>query len=115
MSAARGHWSGPREAGPDERWELVLYVAGRQAASRAARASLERLCRERLAGEYEWTVEVVDLRQCPERAGADQIFAVPTLVRRHPLPERKLLGDLDDIDAVASALGLPDPVRLERS
>jgi circadian clock protein KaiB len=85
--------------------ELYLYVAGQTAKSLAARANLLKLCDQHLAGRC--TIEVVDLLIEPARAASDQIFAIPTLVRRKPAPVRKIIGDLSDTRRVLDALGIP--------
>lgn len=60
------------------------------------------LIEEELAGMYEF--EVVDVLERPDLADEDGIFATPALVRRSPLPIRKLIGDLSDRDLVLSSL-----------
>ena len=85
-----------------ERWHLRLYVLNWEPRSAAAIANLKRLCERHLAGKYE--IEVVDLVKTPERSQQDQILAIPTVVRRCPLPERRAIGTLSDAEGVASAL-----------
>lgn len=92
------------DAGTDPRWELTLYLAGETAGSRRALRAIERLCETHLAGAY--TLETIDLREQPDRADQDQILAVPTLVRRHPPPLRKIIGDLSNTAQVLRGLGL---------
>ena len=75
-----------------ERWYLRLYIAGRSPESVLALANLRKLCDEFLAGRYE--IEVIDLVDRPELAKADQIVAIPTLVRVLPPPIKKIIGDL---------------------
>ncbi len=85
-----------------EEWVLRLYVAGQTPKSLAAFANLKRLCEEHLAGRY--TIEVIDLLEHPQLARGDQIFAVPTLVRRLPPPLRKIIGDLSNTEKVLVGL-----------
>ncbi|HEY7215630.1 MAG TPA: circadian clock KaiB family protein [Thermoanaerobaculia bacterium] len=87
-----------------ELWDLRLYVAGHTPKSVAAIANLQRLCEEHLAGKYR--VEVVDLVANPQLARADQILAIPTLVRRLPVPMRKIIGDLSNSERVLVGLDL---------
>ena len=87
-----------------EAWHLRLYVAGQSPKSLHALANLKRLCEERLPGHYE--IEVVDLVEQPQRAQADDILAIPTLVRRRPPPLRKVIGDLSDTARVLADLQL---------
>jgi len=88
----------------DEVWLLRLYVAGQSPKSLHAFANLEKLCEELLTGRYE--IEVVDLVEHPDRAQADDILAIPTLVRRHPAPLRKAIGDLSNTARVLVDLQL---------
>ncbi|KLK88357.1 hypothetical protein SZ63_04840 [Methanoculleus sediminis] len=85
-----------------EKWILRLYVAGQTPKSLAAFASIKRICEEHLAGRYE--IEVIDLLEHPQLARGDQIFAVPTLVRKLPPPLRKIIGDLSNTEKVLVGL-----------
>ena len=97
-------------AGGDDRWYLRLYVAGQSPKSLQAFANLKSLCEEHLAGRYE--IEIVDLVEDPALAQADDILAIPTLVRRLPPPLRKLIGDLSNTERVLVGLRLqPEPER----
>ena len=89
---------------PTAKWELRLYVAGQTAKSLQAFANLKRICEEHLEGEYR--IEIVDLLQNPQLAKGDQIFALPTLVRKLPEPVRKIIGDLSDTERVLVGLDL---------
>lgn len=91
-------------AKPDERWTLRLYVAGNTPKSMAAFGNLKRLCEERLRGRFR--IEVVDLLKHPRLAKDDQILAIPTVVRRLPLPARRIIGDLSNAERVQAGLGL---------
>ena len=75
-------------------WSLRLYVAGQTAKSIHAFDNLKLLCEEHLKGRYR--IEVIDLRENPQLARGDQIVAIPTLVRRLPLPLRTIIGDLSN-------------------
>jgi len=85
-------------------WELRLYVAGQTAKSLQAFANLKRICEEHLGGRYQ--IEVVDLMKNLELAKGDQIFALPTLVRKLPEPVRKIIGDLSNNEHVLVGLDL---------
>jgi circadian clock protein KaiB len=85
-------------------WTLRLYVAGQSPKSLRAFANLKKLCEEHLAGRYD--IEVIDLIADPARARSDDILAIPTLVRSLPLPLRKVIGDLSDIEGVLVGLRL---------
>ena len=85
-------------------WELRLYVAGQTAKSLLAFANLKRICEDHLGGRYQ--IEVFDLVKNPELARGDQIFALPTLVRKLPEPVRKIIGDLSNTERVLVGLDL---------
>lgn len=77
-----------------ERFEFRLYVTGATPASGRAILNLKALCEEHLPGRYE--LVVVDVYQQPELAEGDRVVATPTLIRKLPLPLRRLVGDLSD-------------------
>jgi len=83
---------------------LRLYVAGQTPKCVRAFENLKRICEEHLAGRYH--IEMVDLLQNPQLARGDQIFAVPTLVRRLPEPIKKIIGDLSNTERVLVGLDL---------
>ena len=85
-------------------WELRLYVAGATPKCVAAFANLKRICEEHLPGQYR--IEVIDLTRKPQLARGDQILAIPTLVRKLPVPVRKLIGDLSNTERVLVGLDL---------
>ncbi len=85
-------------------WELRLYVAGQTAKSMAAFSNLKKLCEEHLQGQYR--IEVIDLLENPALAKGDQIFAIPTLVRKLPEPIKKIIGDLSNKERVLVGLNL---------
>jgi circadian clock protein KaiB len=87
-----------------ELWALRLYVAGRTSKGLKAFANLKRMCEATLRGRYE--IEVVDLVDRPELAIADQILALPTVVRMMPMPVRRVIGDLSDTSRVLAGLGI---------
>jgi circadian clock protein KaiB len=87
-----------------EMWDLRLYVTGRSPKCVRAIENLRRACEQNLPGHY--TIEIVDLLENPRLAAEDQILAVPTVVRRHPAPIRKIIGDLSDTDRLLHGLEL---------
>ena len=85
-------------------WELRLYVAGQTPKSLAALSNLRRICDDHLKGRYH--IDVIDLLAEPQLSRGDQIFAIPTLVRKLPQPVRKIIGDLSDTERVLVGLDL---------
>lgn len=89
-------------------YELRLYVAGQTPRSMTALANLKRYCEANVKDRY--SIEVIDLLQNPQLAAGDQILAVPTLVRRVPVPIRKIIGDLSNEERVLVGLDLRERV-----
>lgn len=100
MTAADTAVHGPAE----DFWYLRLYVAGQSPKSLRAFANLTSMCEDHLAGRYE--IEVIDLVEEPSLSRGDDILAIPTLVRRLPPPERKIIGDLSNRERVLVSLRL---------
>jgi len=85
-------------------WVLRLYVAGQTPKAITAYTNLKKICEEKLDGKY--TIEVIDLLKNPQLGADDQIFALPTLVRKLPVPVRKIIGDLSNTERVLVGLDL---------
>jgi len=88
----------------EEKWLLRLYVAGMTPTAQRAVANIHEIAETHLAEKYE--VEVIDLLERPGLAEGEQIFAVPTLVRKLPEPLRKIVGDLSNTEEVLVGLDL---------
>ena len=87
-----------------ELYELRLYIAGRTLKSVTALSNLKEYCEEHLVDQY--VIEVIDLLENPQLAEGDQIFAVPTLVKKVPEPVRKIIGDLSNEEKVLVGLNI---------
>jgi len=87
-----------------ELYELKLYVAGKTLKSETAIKNLKKYCEEHLKGKYK--IEIIDLLKEPQLAEGDQIFAVPTLVKKVPEPIRKIIGDLSNEEKVLVGLNI---------
>ena len=93
----------PRKA---EFWTMRLYVAGQSTHSNAAIANLRKICDEYVPGQYE--IQIIDLLRNPELAKDDQIVAIPTLIKKMPVPVRRIIGDLSATERVVVSLELRD-------
>jgi circadian clock protein KaiB len=82
-----------------------LYVAGDGNRSRSAVETLTAMCDERLGRRY--VLLVIDVLVDPERAEHAKILATPTLLRRAPAPEIRIIGDLTLTRSVLGKLGVP--------
>ena len=85
-------------------YELILYIAGNTQKSVTALKNLKMYCEEHLKDQYK--IEVIDLLVHPQLAAGDQILAVPTLVRKVPVPIRKIIGDLSNEEKVLVGLNI---------
>ena len=94
-------------------YTLQLYITGSTPKSTRAVHNLMKMCQEHLAGRYE--LEVIDIYQQPGLAQVEDIIAVPTLVKKRPLPVQKVLGDLSNTQRLVSRLGLPSRLADEGS
>lgn len=91
---------------PDESklWELRLYVAGQTPKAITAFTNLKKVCEQYLQGQYQ--IEIIDLLSDPRLAQQDNIFALPTLVRKIPTPLRQIIGDLSSPEKILVGLEL---------
>ena len=78
------------------KYVLRLYVTGMTPKSTRAIANVRKLCEKYLKGCYE--LDVIDIYQQPKLAKGEQIIATPTLIKKLPLPLRKLIGDMSDTE-----------------
>jgi circadian clock protein KaiB len=103
---SKGAQGKPAHSQPrDDTWKFQLYSAGETAKSRRAVANLRSICDQYLPCGY--SIEVVDLLADPERARTEAIIAVPTVIRKSPPPERRVIGDLSRTEEVLKGLDIP--------
>ncbi len=93
----------------NDKYILRLYVTGSTCRSVLALTNLEKICEEYLEGRYE--LQVVDLYQNPSLAKGDQIIAAPTLIKKLPLPFRRIIGDMSNKEKVLLGLDLRDKLK----
>jgi circadian clock protein KaiB len=89
---------------PTDRYLLRLYVTGMTSRSARAVKNLRTICDEYLAGRYD--LEVVDIYQQPVLTKGEQIIAAPTLIKKLPLPMRRIIGDMSNRERVLLGLDL---------
>jgi circadian clock protein KaiB len=87
-----------------QHYSLRLYIAGATSRSRQAIENLKAVCEIHLQGRYE--LEVIDVYQSPLQMQRDNVLALPTLVKKLPLPLRHIIGDLSNIEKVLVGLDL---------
>jgi circadian clock protein KaiB len=99
VSPAAG--DGP-EGDPGERYILRLYVAGMTSRSARAVENVRAFCEKHLEGRYD--LQVIDVYQQPALAKSEQLIAAPTLIKKLPLPLRRLIGDMSNEERVLVGL-----------
>jgi circadian clock protein KaiB len=87
-----------------EKYILRLYITGSTSRSVEAITNLKNICEEYIEGRYE--LEVIDLYHHPGLAKGDQIIAAPTLIKKLPLPFRRIIGDMSNKEKVLLGLDL---------
>ena len=88
---------------------LRLYLAGTTTQSLRAIINVKKFCEEYLKGRYE--LEVIDLYQQPQLAQGEQIIAAPTLIKKLPLPLRRIIGDMSKTERLLVGLDLQKKTR----
>lgn len=83
---------------------LKLFISGATPNSSRAITNLQKILQERLAGRY--TLSIIDVRQETHIAQQEQIIALPLLIKKNPLPERRLIGDMSNTEKVLDGLGI---------
>jgi circadian clock protein KaiB len=88
----------------NKQYVLRLFVTGLTARSTQAIDTIKDICDAELKGRY--SLDVVDLSKEPQLAKQEDIVAAPTLIKKLPLPLRRLIGDLSNKERVLIALDL---------
>jgi len=88
----------------EENYILRLFITGILPNSARAIININAICEMYLKDRYE--LEIIDIYQQPSFAISEKIIAVPVLIKRFPLPEIRLIGDLSDIGSVLKGLHL---------
>ena len=81
---------------------LKLFIIDNQPNSTRAVINIKAICKKYLKGRYE--LDIIDLYEQPTLALTENIIAVPVLIKKSPLPEIRLLGDLSDTKSVLEGL-----------
>lgn len=89
---------------PPPEFDLRLYITGATPNSVKAISNIRNICESYLKDRY--ALQIIDVYQNASLAQQEQIIALPLLIKKHPLPERKLIGDLSDTEKVLNALGV---------
>jgi len=92
------------EAPDAEQFVLRLYVTGMTPRSTRAINAVREVCEKFLRGRYD--LEIFDVYQQPALIRNEQIVATPTLIKKGPEPQRRMIGDMSDRARLLIGLGL---------
>jgi circadian clock protein KaiB len=87
-----------------QKYLLRLYITGTTPRSMAAVSNIRKICEEHLQGRYD--LDIIDIYQQKTLAKGEQIIAAPTLIKKLPLPLRRIVGDMSDKERVLLGLDL---------
>ncbi len=90
--------------GSGRSYVLRLIITGILPNSVRAIANAKAICEKYLTGRYE--LEIIDIYQQPSLALEEQIIAIPVLIKKLPLPEERVIGDLSDTQMVLDGLNI---------
>ncbi|MCW3075080.1 MAG: kaiB 2 [Flaviaesturariibacter sp.] len=90
--------------GKEEEFILRLFITGATPNSIRAVSNIKQICEQHLKGRY--SLDIVDVYQQETCAEAEQLIALPLLIKKQPFPERRMVGDLSNTEKVLKGLGL---------
>lgn len=93
-----------RRAENATKFELELFVSGLTSKSIRTIELLRSICETHIPDAYQ--LKIIDIYKEPTLAKANDVFAVPTLIKRAPGRKRVFIGDLSQPQALFSALGI---------
>jgi circadian clock protein KaiB len=93
-----------RPSSENEIYILRLFIVGTSTISVRAIQNLHRICEEYLDGKYE--LEIIDAHQQPLLVTAEDVTAIPMLIKKSPGPKRRLVGDMSNTEKVLKGLGI---------
>lgn len=86
------------------RFKLKLFITGTTPNSVRAISNTKAFCDANMMDNYD--LEIIDVYQEPELAAKEQIIALPVLLKIEPLPVRRLIGDMSDLNKMFKGLGI---------
>jgi len=84
---------------------LELYIIGHSALSKRAIKNIKSICSDN-SQKGQCRIEIIDLEANPGVAEQLKILAIPLLIKKFPLPQIRIIGDLSNEKKVRAALGL---------
>lgn len=92
------------ESTGNEKNVFHLFVSGKSSNSAKAIVNIKAICENNLKGKCE--LEIIDIYENPALAYEEKIIAIPVLIKKFPLPEERIIGDLSDAKKVLNGLYL---------
>lgn len=95
--------------------KLRLFVTGQSTTARRAVENLKAVCDDpAVKQDYDIEVDIVDVNESPQTAEEDKILVTPTLLKKLPLPVRRVVGDLSNEEDILLILDIMGPHRLSK-
>lgn len=82
----------------EEKYVFQLFVTSNSSVSEKAIKNIKAICEKYLSGRYE--LEIIDIYKQPTLAAKENIILVPVLIKKFPLPEGRITGDLSDTESI---------------
>lgn len=94
------------------RIKLRLFITHESRTAARAIENLKVVCDDpAVNGDYDIEVEVVDVNESPQSAEDDKVLVTPTLLKKLPLPVRRVVGDLSNEEDIFLTLDIKSPRR----
>ena len=87
-----------------KKMKLSLYVLEDYPSSKEAIACIEKILESLPRNSYDF--EIIDMLKNPEKTESDNILVAPTLIKRSPLPFKKLVGSFNDSARIIKELNI---------
>ncbi len=94
----------PADQNKQTKFVLRLFITGASPNSARAVTNLKNICESNIPGEY--SLEIIDVYQSNDIAQNEGLIALPMLIKKFPLPERRMIGDMSNTKKVLSGLGI---------
>ncbi|MDB5193507.1 MAG: circadian clock protein KaiB [Segetibacter sp.] len=104
MAKKEEHSSHQKSEKKTVEYVLRLFITGATPNSIRAITNIKQICEQHLKDRY--SLEIIDVYQQRAIAEKEQLVALPLLIKKAPLPERRIIGDLSNTEKVLKGLGL---------
>jgi circadian clock protein KaiB len=88
---------------------LRLFINGTTPASNLALDNLRTILEGELKGKYE--LDIVDVSKDPKSLREENVVALPTLIKKLPLPVRHIIGNMTNREKVLVGLDLIQKIK----